>query len=230
VFFGRYLWWTAYFWLGLIWLLARSGRMQPAPRAILHLIVSVLCLAGIWPAHWGPLRQYQRERAEAENVAASLAAGVPYPSFFLPLFIDHRQILHLDARLREKRLCYYARAGYGSVGEPLDAWFNPRSETESAQMRPNHFYASLLDKKKAMRISGWLKEGPADLILLTDEKRVVRGLGGFVAGQPPFPAADGNFFVAFAPVAEPGRGYQIWAVRGRESRRVIPRLGIPDVD
>jgi hypothetical protein len=222
VFSDRYLWWTAYFWMGLVWLLARSGPARPALRARLHLIVTLLVLAGLWPAHWGPLRRYQPERAEAELIVTSLASGIAYPSFYLPILVDQRQILRLDAILRQKRLCYYARDGYASVGEPMERWFAPRSEAESAQLRPNHFYASLLEKKKAMRISGWLEAGPADLILLTDENRVVRGLGGF--------PADGNSFAAFAPVPEPGKGYQLWAVRGREARRVIPLAGVPRAD
>ena len=110
---------------------------------------------------------------------------------------------------------------------PWTSGSTPDPETESAQLKPNHFYASLLDEDQGLRISGWLDDGPADLILLTDEKRVVRGLGGFVAGWRPFPVDDGSFFVAFAPVTEPGKGFQIWAVRGRECRRVIPRPGIP---
>ncbi len=224
---SRYLWWTAYFWLGLIWLLARSGRVTPALRARLHLIAAVLCLAGIWPAQWEPLRIYGRERAETEYFVASLVSGVPFERFYPPLFFYPGQVFRLDASLRKRQLCYYARPGYCSVGEALDKWFLPSSETESAQMRPNHFYPSVLYKHLAMSISGWLEQGPADLILLTDEKRVVRGLGRFMGGWRAFPVDDENFFVAFAPVMESGKGFQIWAVRGRECRLVIPRLGKP---
>jgi hypothetical protein len=224
---SRYLWWTAYFWLGLIWLLARAGRLRPALRARLHLIAAALCLAGIWPAQWGPLTAYERERAETEYFVASLVSGVPFMRFYPPRFFEPRLVLRLDAALRERQLCYYARPGYCSVGEPLEKWFLPRSETESAQMKPNHFYSSILAKDLGVRVSGWLEQGPADLILLTDEKRVVRGLGRFAAGWQPFPVADENLFVAFAPVTEAGKGFQMWAVRGRECRLVIPRLATP---
>jgi hypothetical protein len=158
---------------------------------------------------------------------ASLVSGVPFMRFYPPRFFEPRRVLGLDAALRKRQLCYYARRGYCSIGEPLDKWFNPRSETESAQMKPNHFYSSILAKDRGVRISGWLEQGQADLILLTDEKRVVRGLGRFAAGWQPFPVAEENLFVAFAPVTEPGKGFQMWAVRGRECRLVIPRFGTP---
>ena len=75
--------------------------------------------------------------------------------------------------------------------------------------------------------SGWLESGPADLILLTDRNRVVRGLGGFFGGLRPEPVADESFFVAFAPAPSLGEGCEIWAVRGREAHRVVPRLPVP---
>jgi hypothetical protein len=221
VFASHYLWWTACFWLGLIWLLARAGGLAPALRAPVHLILAAACLAGAWPAHTRVARQYQHERAESESIAASLAAGVPMPSFSLPLFIEHERIFRLDAALRRERLSYYARDGYRSVGDPLEKWFSPRPETESAQMRPDEIFSSILRPIQGMKISGWLTGRPADLILLTDEKRVVRGLGTFAPAWQPFSAVEGSFFTAFAPVPEPGESHQIWAVRGRECRRVV---------
>jgi hypothetical protein len=214
---SRYLWWTAYFWLGVIWLLARAGAMRPALRARAHLVASVLCLAGIWPAHLGVLRGYQYERAEAEAFVASLVSGAPFTRF-APWSIDPQQVFRLDAALRERRLCYYARDGYRSVGAPLDVWFTLGSGTESARLKQNHFYTSQRDERLGVRIAGWLEDGPADLILLTDRSRVVRGLGGFFGGLRPEPVADEKFFVAFAPAAALGEGFEIWAVRGREAR------------
>lgn len=227
---SRYLWWTAYFWMGLIWLLAGSGRIRSALRARLHLIAAVLCLAGVWPAHAGARRQFEYQRAETEAFVASLASGVPEARFYPPRFFHPHQVFRLNSTLREKQLCYYARYGYRSVGEPLDKWFIPGSESEQARLKPNHFYANVLDKDPGVRIAGWLEEGPADLILLTDQNGVVRGLGGCFGGLRPSPVADESFFVAFAPAADLGEGFQIWAVRGREGRRVIPRLVVPNLD
>ncbi len=155
---------------------------------------------------------------------------MPFTRFSPNWLQEPRQVFRLDAALREKRLCYYARDGYGSIGEPLDKWFAPGSETESARLKPNHFYSSVLDEDRevrGVRVAGWLEDGPADLILLTDQNRVVRGLGGCFGGLPPSPVADESFFVAFAPAIELSKGFQIWAVRGRECRLVIPRPGAP---
>jgi hypothetical protein len=227
---SRYLWWTAYFWMGLIWLLAGSGRMRPALRARLHLVAAVLCLAGVWPAHGGARRQFEYQRAETEAFVASLVSGVPEERFFPPRFFHPHLVFRLNATLREKQLCYYARDGYRSVDEPLENWFSPSSAAETARLKPNHFYANVLNKDPGIRIAGWLEDGPADLILLTDQERVVRGLGGSFGGLRPSPVADEDFFVAYAPAAELSEGFQIWAIRGREAHRVVPRLVVPKLD
>jgi len=226
---SRYLWWSAFFWLGVIWLLAGSGRPEPAWRSGVCLIAGALCLLGAWPAHQNVLRRYEHQRTETEAFVASLVSGVPFPRFYPPRFFEPKRVFRLDASLREKQLGYYARPGYRSIGEPLDEWFVPGSGTESARLRPNHFYSSVLDTN-GVRISGWLEDGPADLILLADRSRVVRGLGGFFGGLPPSPVADEDFFVAFAPVAGLDEGFEIWAVRGREYRRVAPRQVVPSLD
>jgi hypothetical protein len=227
---SRYLWWTAYFWLGVIWLLARAGRLGPGLRAGAQLIAGGLCLLGVWPAQRDVLRRYEYQRAESEAFVASLVSGAPFPRFYPPRFFEPKRVFRLDAALRERGLCYYARDGYGSIGAPLEKSFAPGSGTETARLKQNHFYASTLDEDRGVRIAGWLESGPADLILLTDRSRVVRGLGGFFGGLRPEPALDESFFVAFAPAASLGEGFEIWAVRGREARRVIPRLTVPRLD
>lgn len=72
---SRYLWWTAYFWLGVIWLLAGSGRLSPALRTRVQLGAAVLCLAGVWPAHQAVLGLYEHQRAKTESFVASLVSG-----------------------------------------------------------------------------------------------------------------------------------------------------------
>jgi hypothetical protein len=227
---SRYLWWTAYFWLGVIWLLARAGRLAPAWRSRAQLVAAALCLAGVWPAQRGMVKGYGYQRAETEAFVASLVSGAPFPRFHPPRFFEPKRVLRLDAALRERRLGYYARDGYRSIGAPLDESFEPGSATESARLKQNHFYASGLDQDLGVRIAGWLENGPADLILLTDRSRVVRGLGGCFGGLAPEPVLDESFFAAFAPAASLGEGFEIWAVRGREARRVIPRLTVPRLD
>jgi hypothetical protein len=79
-----------------------------------------------------------------------------------PEFFDPKRVLRLDAALRERRLCYYARDGYRSIGAPLDESFAPRSGIETARLKQIHFYASTLDEDRGVRIAGWLENGPAD--------------------------------------------------------------------